>query len=112
MISIPQQIKKHAIDAFPEECVGMLVGKEYTRLENISSKPTEGYSLTLKDKIMLSKIRGKLTALVHSHPHLNSKPSIKDLKAQQTTQFNFWIIGTDGQKVTRIRKINYENANQ
>ena len=103
---IEADIKQHAIDMFPEECVGYVHENTYHRLDNISNKPKERYQLSIKDKLMLFKLCKNLTALVHSHPTMNNNPSDADLGAQKATCFCFWIIGTDGINTTKIKEIN------
>lgn len=105
-MDIKEMIRNHAIESFPNECVGFIVNGRYNRLQNISKSPTARYELSLDDKIFLCAL-GKLEALVHSHPVLDNTPSLTDLKAQASTGFTFWIIGTDGQTTTDIKEIPY-----
>lgn len=108
---IEDQIKEHALKCFPNECVGYVYHGEYYHLKNLSKRPEVEYNLSIDDKIMLSGLGKDLTALVHSHPIMDSTPSEKDLRAQQATNFNFMIIGTDGVNTTDIRRIPYERSN-
>ena len=102
------QIRRHALESYPEECVGYISGGEYHRLENVSNSPRESYSVSVEDRMMLYSLKEKLIALVHSHPVLDSTPSLKDLEAYKSTKFNFYIIGTDGITTTNIRRLIHE----
>lgn len=104
-MSIQTDIKKHALEAYPNECVGYVAKGKYHRLENVSNTPTERYQLLNKDKLMLFKLGKDLQALVHSHPVMDNEPSEADLGAKEATGFTFWIIGTDGENTTEIKEI-------
>ena len=106
-----KEIEQHALKEWPSEAVGYVYQEKYITLENVSNNPTEGYRLSLKDKIMLNSLEG-LTALVHSHPVMDSNPSKMDMNAHRATRFNFWIIGCDGPNPTTIRKLNYETSTE
>lgn len=103
-MSLVVEVEKHALEVHPEECVGYVSNGEYIRLENTSSTPELNYRLNIRVKIMLAGLK-TLEALVHSHPILDSTPSERDLQAQKSTGYTFWIIGTDGKTTTTIRKI-------
>ncbi len=105
-MSIEVDIKKHAIRTYPLECVGYVLDGKYFELENIASVPELRYQLQTKDKLMLLNLGKSLQALVHSHTILDNNPSETDLGAQKATQFNFWIVGTDGIQTTDIKEIN------
>ena len=104
-----KEIEKHALAEWPAECVGYVHNGKYIKLDNNSNTPTKGYSLSLKDKILLNGLKD-LTALVHSHPVMDNTPSKMDINAHLATRFNFWIIGCDGTNTTDIRKLNYETS--
>lgn len=104
-MSIESDIREHALEVFPEECVGFVSEGTYHRLSNVAPQPTLRYKLSIKDKMMLFRMGDKLTALVHSHPVLDNQPSNGDLNAQRSCQFPFWIIGTDGQTTTEINEV-------
>lgn len=108
-MSIEEAIKKHALEVFPEECVGFICNDQYHRLINTATNPTERYMLSTRDKIFLSGL-GTLQGLVHSHPILDNTPSKVDLQAQQSTGFTFYIVGTDGHNTTEVREIIYEKS--
>lgn len=109
-IQVANEIRSHALECFPNECVGFISGGRYHRLQNISKSPTQRYELSLDDKIFLNRL-GTLTALVHSHPILDNTPSEMDLKAQNSTGFHFLIIGTDGVECTEIGEYPYARTN-
>lgn len=107
MKNIETQIREHAIESYPNECVGYISGGGYTRLVNISKRPRTRYRVSIDDKLMLFSLGDKLTALVHSHPHMDNTPSEKDIAAWNATKFNFYIIGTDGNQTTEIRRLTH-----
>ena len=98
-------IKKHALEKYPEECVGYVSNGVYHKLENVSNTPKLRYQLKPKDKLMIFNLGDKLTALVHSHPVLDNTPSEWDIEAQKSCGFPFWVIGTDGTDTTQIKEI-------
>lgn len=104
-MSIESDIKQHALDEYPNECVGYVSGGVYHRLSNISPKPYKRYKLSVQDKLMLFRLGDKLTALVHSHPCMDNKPSEKDSEAQRACAFPFWIVGTNGRETTDINEV-------
>lgn len=110
-MDIHEEIERHAIEGYPDECVGYIYDGEYHRLCNVSKYPTERYQLSIEDKIMLNGKRG-LQGLVHSHTVLDNSPSKRDLEAQSSTAFHFYIIGTDGRSTTDIREILYEKPHK
>lgn len=110
-MNIERAIQEHAIEAYPEECVGFVSDEKYYRLKNISKTPRANYRLSIQDKMNLNMMGKALTALVHSHPKMDNNPSESDILAQRSTQFTFWIIGTDGINTTEIKEVKDETAN-
>lgn len=106
-----EDIIEHAIESFPDECVGYITAKGYHRLKNISKSSQSNYKLSIDDKIMLSGMKSELISLVHSHTVMDSTPSGVDLLAQKSTGFHFTIIGTDGVTTTKLEEIPYESTN-
>ena len=105
MTDIDSEIRKHAIEAYPEECVGYVSNGQYYRLKNVANTPRERYRLHPDDKLKLFKLGNDLEALVHSHPRLDNRPSREDINAQKFSGIVFWIIGTDGTNTTDIREV-------
>lgn len=110
-MDIYNKIKDHAIESYPNECVGYICEEGYVRLNNESKFPKTSYRLSIDDKILLSGLGIKLHALIHSHTTLNNTPSQKDLQSQRSTGFVFKIIGTDGVNTTDLKEIIYEESN-
>ncbi len=107
------EICRHAAEEFPFEAVGYVHEGSYHKLVNVSPLPEERYSLTIGSKMELIKLyeMGQEFGLVHSHPKsFSNEPSIPDLKAQKSTGYTFYILGTNGQEFTKLREINNENA--
>lgn len=105
MKKIEADIKKHALEEYPKECVGYVSGGKYHRLKNVANYPEKMYQLSIEDKFKIFGLGKELTALVHSHPVLDNRPSEKDLASQKATKLAFWIIGTDGKTTTEIKEI-------
>lgn len=99
---LKSEIHACALERFPHEMVGCVVGGSFVELDNISSEPEKRYQLKSKDKVMLFELGDSLEALVHSHPNLDNSPSDMDIKSQKMCQFPFWIVGTDGERCTDI----------
>lgn len=77
-------IKAHALEAYPNECVGfvVLVGEEelYLRGQNAGDKPAQMF-LTRPEDYAAAEDMGKVVAFVHSHPDEAARPSPADLVA-------------------------------
>lgn len=106
--SLIDSIQKCAMENYPKEMVGIVTQGVFTELTNVSNNPTQQYSLSPKDKVMIFEIGDDLEALVHSHPSMNCNPSEADLVAQRGCGFPFWIIGTDGRFCTEIKVVTDE----
>lgn len=98
-------IKGCAIERYPLEMVGCVVGGKFVELKNLSHHPEERYILSARDKLMLFELGDSLQALVHSHPHLDNTPSGVDISASKGCGFPFWIVGTDGIRCTEILEV-------
>lgn len=93
LLYLPQQLVSevltHALEALPDECVGLLLGKRNcaTRrvpLPNVARDPTRHFEAdpdALLRALMQAEERGEdLVAIYHSHPHGPSTPSNTDLE--------------------------------
>lgn len=98
-----ETINSVAISNYPNEMVGYVKDETFFELKNISKDPQNRYQLSLQDKMFL--YTHNIDALVHSHTRLDNRPSQLDLAAQSATQFCFWIVGTNGKEVTKIKEI-------
>ena len=98
-------IKKHALQEFPKECVGYVKKGRYHRLTNVANQPTKRYQLSTADKWLIISLGDSLDALGNSHPGMDNAPSGTDTMAQKSCGFPFWIIGTDGVNTTEIKEV-------
>lgn len=93
--TIQRDIIAHAAAEYPRESCGLVVGREYVPCENISKDPDQ-FEISAEDFVRCSE-KGKIRAVVHSHPDGTTKPSNPD-----RVQMNFhgipWLI-TDGETV-------------
>jgi proteasome lid subunit RPN8/RPN11 len=91
----------HAIAAYPHESCGLVVvvkGRErYYSCRNVATSPSEHFVIHPEDW-MAAEDAGEITAVVHSHPDCNAKPSQADLVACEATGLPWYIlsIGCDG----------------
>lgn len=90
-------LRAHAIDAHPQECIGLLdASGRYRRLENTSDRP-EAFAVVDKRLLAREMAAGNLRALCHSHPGGPDCPSEEDGRAQIETEVPFIIVATNGQ---------------
>ena len=82
------RIKKHSIEEYPKEAVGIISGRKYIRLDNIADKPTEDFKI--KDDTYLNY---DIDAIYHSHPEYPAEPSESDMFYQINSNVP-WIIAT------------------
>tara|TARA_R110001592_G_C13193009_1_gene753789 strand:+ start:85630 stop:85944 length:315 start_codon:yes stop_codon:yes gene_type:complete len=103
MYGCEEDIKKEAVNRFPEEMVGYIKNGKFHALKNISTDPRKRYQLSVADKLLV--LNNKVEYLVHSHPNMDHHPSQLDLQSQRSTGIPFLIIGTDGKNVTTIKEV-------
>jgi proteasome lid subunit RPN8/RPN11 len=86
----------HAEEAFPEECLGVVVDGKYVRLQNVSPDPEASFEMREEDElkyIFPDSPAQKAQALVHSHPDGPLWPSDSDMRAQIEGGLPFVMIG-------------------
>lgn len=89
--------RAHALEAYPEECLGF-VDRDgaYRRVINAHPDPRIGAVMASATYADLST-RGDLGALCHSHPDGLDCPSEADMRAQHELMVPFLICSTNGQ---------------
>lgn len=97
-------IKRHAIEAWPEECCGVVVGDAYVRCRNVHAKPTEDFQIG-QDEWDAAYAAGTVEAVVHSHPdapesRAKNYPTVPDMEQQIATALPWGITCTDGAAAT------------
>lgn len=61
---IEEDIKKHALEVFPDECCGIIVDDNYIPLQNIAENPHKSFRI---DPQIYINYDGRLQCIVHSH---------------------------------------------
>lgn len=76
--SVIQAIQRHAVEAYPNESCGLVIGGQYHPKENIHPEPREAFAIADRE----FPRDGSLQAVVHSHPEGKLEPSIADMEYQ------------------------------
>jgi len=69
----------HAKEAYPHESVGFLTKRGYSPVKNIAANPCERFEVSRED---VKKYRGRVVAVIHSHPNGPYYPSASDMRGQ------------------------------
>ncbi len=89
-------LRAHALDVYPEECVGFVdPAGSYHRLDNVSPVPGKS-AATARGTIPALIAAGRLRALCHSHPDGFDCPSEMDMRSQMECLVPFVICATNG----------------
>jgi proteasome lid subunit RPN8/RPN11 len=99
-----EKLRSHAIECYPQECVGVIIDNTYIPKENTHNDPINSFSLSEKDSLELSTIN---YALIHSHTCEKftedpRTPSHEDMLGQKNTDVPWGIIHCDGQNISQI----------
>jgi proteasome lid subunit RPN8/RPN11 len=82
--------KKHAVECFPKESCGLIVGGEYIPCENTAAEPEKDFRI---DSQHIISAGAELQAVLHSHPQpLASIPTAADMQGQLDTACIWGII--------------------
>jgi proteasome lid subunit RPN8/RPN11 len=92
------QLHTHAVESYPQECIGAIVGTEYVRLENAAKDPESRGDLS--PDVILELMQSDLKMVLHSHPDGPNCPSGIDLRTQATFDVPFGLVCTDGEACT------------
>ncbi|MGB6924826.1 C40 family peptidase [Psychrobacter sp.] len=84
-----EAILNHAAACYPRESCGVIVNREYIECENISNSDSE-FVINPLD-IVRAEAKGKIEAIVHSHPNGSTKPSTFD-RLQMPLHSLPWVI--------------------
>lgn len=89
------QLQEHALEVYPQECLGYVQDGQYHRLENVSPDP-EGHARV--DPVVLAELLDEgIDALCHSHPDGPDCPSAADMRLQMDLDIPFALVSTNGQ---------------
>lgn len=92
---IKADIRAHALEAYPQECCGLIIGGRYERRKNVASKPEAAFRISHQGWAGAYR-RGEVQAVVHSHPDGPDCPSAADMAQQQATGLPYVMVATDG----------------
>lgn len=90
-------IKAHALDAYPHECCGLIIGGDYQPCINIAPDTLNGFEI---DPTIL--VNADIQAIVHSHPDGEPMPSEPD-RVQMALHGVPWVIASVNHGVVNIR---------
>lgn len=91
---------------FPRESCGLIVDDAYVPMPNRASNPEQDFRIAGADTIAY---RGRIQAIVHSHPNGPDFPSMNDMKGQIATALP-WIIVPCCEERTRALVVWSDNA--
>lgn len=86
-------MKEHAVEAYPREAAGFVVGDVYEPQANLDPDP---HAFEIDHRAFQEARRRGLRAVVHSHPHGPDAPSPEDMEGQQATCVPWGIVVTYG----------------
>jgi len=93
---IIEDLSRHAVEAYPQESVGVILTEgPYRRLTNVAKDP-ERFAVWDTKEFDPLYISGQVRALVHSHPNGPNCPSGSDMRAQVQFGIPFVIVSTNG----------------
>lgn len=116
-----KEIKKEALDKYPEECNGFLIGKKIEKSifkvndigfsKNIDAKKKNSFKI--RPEKVLEKIdnqhNNKVIGFYHSHPKKLAEASKKDLKFMKLWPKKIWLImATTSREIIEISCFKYE----
>ena len=84
-------IISHALDCYPTECCGLIIGGQYYPCDNVAPNPTEHFEIDYLDMVEMEEYHGEIQAIVHSHPDGGVLPSDLD-KLQIELHGVPWVI--------------------
>ena len=108
---IVEEIEKHAREAYPRECCGMLAGREnvITKLfktKNIA-KSADEYELEPQDQVEafeeIDRVSLKLIGVYHSHPDHPCYPSALDIRQAFYPGTAYFIISLSDSSHFQLR---------
>jgi proteasome lid subunit RPN8/RPN11 len=92
---IVEQIKQHAVEQYPKESCGLVVGGQYIPCDNVHPEPTKAFRINPEISGPYYAA-GTLQAIVHSHPDGPNHPSTPDLEGQISSDIPWGIVPVIG----------------
>lgn len=93
--SVCNQLHIHAMESYPNECVGYVKDGAYHRLENVSPEPAKSAVMSPDDLVRVLDLEPD--AICHSHPDGPDCPSSADMVFQRQTGVPHAIVSTNGE---------------
>jgi proteasome lid subunit RPN8/RPN11 len=101
-------IKRHALEAYPDESCGLVVNDMYYPCRNMATLPKQHFVLNPEDYATCED-KGAIELVVHSHPDTNSLPSDADKLGCENSGHPWMIVSVlkdCDEEVPRIGTIN------
>jgi len=102
-------VRKHILEGYPNEIVGVIINSKYHRLNNISDNPENSFKVDPQEWMAIQAL-GEVEFLIHSHTYDPEKPrehqmnpatpSTADWKTQQRMNIPWAVFATEGENVT------------
>jgi proteasome lid subunit RPN8/RPN11 len=89
------EMKRHALEMFPDEACGILTPDGYVPCPNIHPTPGEFFRIPVE-----YQRRHQVLACFHSHPNGRDEPSTDDMQAQIDAALPYGLCACDGQRTT------------
>ena len=87
-------IQAHAVECYPRECCGLVVmsnrKEQYIACQN-KAQSTDDFKISPEDYAN-AEDKGRIVAVVHSHPDASNRPSEGDLVACEASSLPWYII--------------------
>lgn len=83
--------QSHGVAEYPREAAGLVVDGAYLPCENLAADPTRGFDL---DDGLWITYRGRIEAVIHSHPEDWPVPSERDMRQQIAMDLPWGIYST------------------
>lgn len=98
--------RAHAIEAYPQECCGLVVrrvdGYEfYKRCRNLAATPQEHFIVDPQDRAD-AEDAGEIIAVAHSHPNVAARPSQADKVMCEKSGLEWFIVHVSRDPDTKI----------
>jgi len=95
--AVVDAICAHALEAYPRESCGLVVGGRYRRCRNVAPDGEGEFRIAGAEQLAARR-DGELQAVVHSHrPDQGASPSRADMEAQMASGLPWGIVVCDGQ---------------
>lgn len=102
--------KQYAIEQYPKEACGVIIGEDFHPCVNIALEPTGHFQIDAKELSGLAAIHGSVEALLHSHTVDKTKtakwpvetPSHHDMERWLKNDIPWGICSTEGENTSEM----------